>query len=155
MLLVAQIFPTGTPAGQCNADLPNTSTYQRFLHVVQVSPPPPEPPILSRLLCSHASTVQTRLRSISLQPKPSAVPGPMLTAALAAQFMARNGFYVLIDNHFEDTTILTNPTQWVDDWSGLMADIVKDSVAAGRVLVDLYNEPDSHGLTWSTVRPRS
>ena len=67
------------------------------------------------------------------------------------QFMARNGFYIIIDNHFEDTTIITNPTGWVNNWSGMMADIVKDSVSAGRVLVDLFNEPDSKGLTWSTV----
>ena len=69
------------------------------------------------------------------------------------QFMVRNNFYVLIDNHFEDTTITTAPDQWVSYWTGLITDIVKDPASTGRVLVDLYNEPDSHGLTWETVRP--
>ena len=69
-----------------------------------------------------------------------------------AQFMVRNNFYVLIDNHFEDTTIVTNPEQWVSYWKGLMTDVAADPVSVNRVLVDLYNEPDSHAFTWTTVR---
>ena len=66
--------------------------------------------------------------------------------------MVRNNFYVLIDNHFEDTTIVSNPTGWVNYWSGLMTDIAADAASVNRVLVDLYNEPDSHGFTWTSVR---
>ena len=66
--------------------------------------------------------------------------------------MVRNNFYVILDNHFEDTTIGTNPPQWLDYWAGLMTDVTKDTVSTARVLVDLYNEPDAHGFTWSTVR---
>ena len=33
-----QVTPTGNPPTECNADLPNTSVYQRFLHVVQAHP---------------------------------------------------------------------------------------------------------------------
>ena len=73
-----------------------------------------------------------------------------MTAALV-QFLVRNDFYVIIDNHFEDTTITSSPSQWVTNWSGIMADIIKDAPSTARVLVDLYNEPDAHGFTWSTV----
>lgn len=100
-------------------------------------------------MVAFQSPWQSAVKSISVA---TADVGPHAEHT-CVQFMARNGFYIIIDNHFEDTTIITNPTGWVNNWSGMMADIVKDSVSAGRVLVDLFNEPDSKGLTWSTVCP--
>ncbi len=61
--------------------------------------------------------------------------------------LAANGFYVLIDDHLSfDATAATNPAQWVAYWVQLLRDIVADPVSAGRVMVDLLNEPDARGL---------
>jgi hypothetical protein len=61
--------------------------------------------------------------------------------------LAANGFYVLIDDHLSfDATAATNPAQWVAYWAQLLRDIVADPVSAGRVMVDLLNEPDARGL---------
>lgn len=37
-----------------------------------------------------------------------------LTCMLLVQFLARNGFYIIIDNHSEDKTVKNAPTQWVN-----------------------------------------
>ena len=61
--------------------------------------------------------------------------------------LAANGFYVLIDDHLSfDATAATNPAQWVAYWAQLLRDLVADPVTAGRVMVDLLNEPDARGL---------
>ena len=76
----------------------------------------------------------------------------MLTAPVRVmQFLARNNFYILIDDHSEDPTVQNNPNQWVQYWVQLMTDITSDGPSKLRVMVDLLNEPDHASYTWSTV----
>jgi aryl-phospho-beta-D-glucosidase BglC (GH1 family) len=64
-------------------------------------------------------------------------------------FFAKNGFYVLIDNHLrEDQTVLENPQKWVQHWVTLATAIAQDPIAKERVMIDLLNEPDNFGLRW-------
>ncbi|WP_058534810.1 cellulase family glycosylhydrolase [Legionella saoudiensis] len=55
-----------------------------------------------------------------------------------------NGIYVLIDDHYEDNTYTTNQAQWISGWQKV-ATMFKDNAMVGY---DIYNEPDSHSLTW-------
>lgn len=55
-----------------------------------------------------------------------------------------DGIFVLIDDHYEDTTYEQNPTQWINDWKQI-ATLFKSNPLVGY---DLLNEPDSHGITW-------
>ena len=71
----------------------------------------------------------------------------------AAQFLARNNFYVMIDDHSEDATVQTNPGGWPQMWASLVKDIVADSYTSTRVFVDLLNEPDHASFNWGSVGP--
>ena len=66
------------------------------------------------------------------------------------QFYTRNGFYVLMDNHFrEDQTVLTAGTQsWASQWANLVQTVLKDPSTHGKIFVDVLNEPDNYGLVW-------
>lgn len=97
------ISPLGSPAsrkeGMCNDYLPNDSTLNRFLWVVD--------------------------------------------------FFAKNGFYVLIDNHLrEDQTAIENKDKWVQDWVKLATEISKNPEASKKVMIDILNEPDNFGIRW-------
>ena len=74
-----------------------------------------------------------------------------LSLYCAPQFLARNNFYILIDDHSEDPTVQNNPGQWVNYWVQLMTDIIKDGPSSLRVMVDPLNEPDHAGYTWTQV----
>jgi aryl-phospho-beta-D-glucosidase BglC (GH1 family) len=64
-------------------------------------------------------------------------------------FFAKNGFYVLIDNHLrEDQTVLENPQQWVQDWVKLVTAISQDPVSRKMLMIDILNEPDNFGIRW-------
>lgn len=64
-------------------------------------------------------------------------------------FFAKNGFYVLIDNHFrEDQTVLQSQQQWLQYWVQLVTAISKDPVSRDRLMIDLLNEPDNYGVRW-------
>lgn len=66
-------------------------------------------------------------------------------------FFAKNGFYILIDNHLrEDQTALENPQEWVQNWVHLATAIAQDPIAKDRVMLDLLNEPDNFGIRWET-----
>ena len=67
------------------------------------------------------------------------------------QFLVRNGFYLILDNHTEDPTLTQSMSTWVKYWVQLMTDVVADPTSAQRVMVDLINEPDHAGLNWTTV----
>lgn len=54
------------------------------------------------------------------------------------------GIYVLLDDHYEDNTYVTNQAQWIAGWQKV-AQLFINNPAVGY---DLYNEPDSHSLTW-------
>lgn len=71
----------------------------------------------------------------------------------SVQYLARNGFFVIIDNHFEDPTVETDPDLWREQWVDIVSRISVDPVAAGRLLVDILNEPDGRGFGWDIVRP--
>ena len=65
------------------------------------------------------------------------------------QYFARNGMYVIIDNHVNlDPTVIEDPAQWVKYWSQLMTSIKQDPLTAAYVLVDIMNEPDSQKIRW-------
>jgi aryl-phospho-beta-D-glucosidase BglC (GH1 family) len=97
--------PPDRSSGQCNGYLPNDSTFNRFVWVVD--------------------------------------------------FFARNGFYVLIDNHLrEDQTALENPDLWVHQWVELVTAIEASPAARGRLMIDLLNEPDNYGLRWESTDSR-
>mmetsp|Transcript_13633 Transcript_13633/g.41196 ORF Transcript_13633/g.41196 Transcript_13633/m.41196 type:complete len:948 (-) Transcript_13633:1152-3995(-) len=64
-------------------------------------------------------------------------------------FLARNGWYVLIDNHLNsDGTILDSSTQWLAYWKRIMEAIAADPVSVKFVMYDILNEPDSRGIPW-------
>ena len=71
---------------------------------------------------------------------------------LMMQFLARNNFYVMIDDHSEDSTYVDSPSAWPGMWAALVKDIVADPRTANRVFVDLINEPDHANFNWQTVR---
>ncbi len=65
-------------------------------------------------------------------------------------FFAKNGFYVLIDNHLrEDQTVLEQgKANWVQDWVRLVTAISNDPISKEMLLIDLLNEPDNFGIRW-------
>ncbi|HSX37466.1 MAG TPA: cellulase family glycosylhydrolase, partial [Chlamydiales bacterium] len=65
-------------------------------------------------------------------------------------FFAKNGFYVLIDNHLrEDQTVLQSGTAaWVKNWVNLVTAISKDPVSKKMLMIDILNEPDNYGVRW-------
>ncbi|MBA3237641.1 MAG: cellulase family glycosylhydrolase [Parachlamydiaceae bacterium] len=66
-------------------------------------------------------------------------------------FFAKNGFYVLIDNHLrEDQTAIENSQKWVDQWVRLAKAIAKDPISKDHVMFDLLNEPDNFGIRWES-----
>lgn len=67
------------------------------------------------------------------------------------QFLVRNNFYVLIDDHSEDPTVKNDPNTWVTYWAQLMTDIQADPTSRNRVMVDPLNEPDHASLKWDQV----
>lgn len=91
--------PPENPTGMVNDYLPNASTFNRFLWVVN--------------------------------------------------FFAKNGFYVLIDNHLrEDQTALEDSDKWVQHWVQLATAIAQDPISKKQVMLDILNEPDNFGLRW-------
>lgn len=55
-----------------------------------------------------------------------------------------NGIYVLLDDHYEDNTYVTNQAQWVQGWQKIAQMFVSNPMVG----YDIYNEPDSHSITW-------
>lgn len=67
-------------------------------------------------------------------------------------FLARNGMYVLIENHLQfDTSVYDDHTAWLQGWQRLMATIALDPVAVNMVMYDILNEPESKGIGWEGV----
>lgn len=66
-----------------------------------------------------------------------------------AKFFAKNGFYVLVDNHLrEDQTALEDPNKWVQYWVQLITVLSQDPDIKGKLMVDILNEPDNFGIRW-------
>lgn len=55
-----------------------------------------------------------------------------------------NGMYVLLDDHYEDDTYRNDPAAWLRGWETI-ARLFRDNPLVGY---DIYNEPDSHQITW-------
>jgi hypothetical protein len=98
LTIPAQVSPPTRIPGECDDYLPNDTTLNRFLWVIN--------------------------------------------------FFAKNGFYVLIDNHTEDPTVLQSATTWQQDWVSLYTAICQDPVSKKMVMLDLLNEPDGRGIVW-------
>ena len=65
---------------------------------------------------------------------------------------ARNGIYVMIDNHLNlDTSITDDPDGWVQSWQKLATTISQAPEVSPWVLMDLANEPDSLNLRWEAA----
>ena len=70
-------------------------------------------------------------------------------------FFAKNGFYVLIDNHLrEDQTVLENSETWVQNWVKLLTAILQDPISKDKIMLDLLNEPDHFGIRWEASNHR-
>lgn len=75
---------------------------------------------------------------------------PQDSALHAFQYIVKkftdNGIYVLLDDHYEDSTYVNNQSQWISGWQKV-AQMFASNPMVGY---DLYNEPDSHNVTWET-----
>lgn len=75
---------------------------------------------------------------------------PQDSALKAFQWVVKqftdNGFYVLLDDHYEDRTYVNNFTQWVSGWQKI-AQLFADNPQVGY---DIYNEPDAQSIKWET-----
>lgn len=54
------------------------------------------------------------------------------------------GFYVLLDDHYEDRTYVNNYMNWLSGWQKIAQTFVDNP----HVGYDLYNEPDAQSLLW-------
>lgn len=69
-------------------------------------------------------------------------------------FFANNGFFVLIDNHLrEDQTAINDRPAWLAGYKKLVTALCADKITAGRLMVDILNEPDAFGLKWQGSTP--
>lgn len=69
-----------------------------------------------------------------------------------AQFYAKNGFYVLVDNHLrEDQTALNDRAGWAAAWARLARALAADPVLKSKLLIDVLNEPDNFNLRWEAT----
>ncbi|KAK9803427.1 hypothetical protein WJX72_011774 [[Myrmecia] bisecta] len=68
-------------------------------------------------------------------------------------YLANNGFYVLLDNQFNvEQTATDNPDEWVQLWVRIMAAVTQASPqAAARTMVDIINEPDCQLVKWESA----
>lgn len=69
-----------------------------------------------------------------------------------AKFYAKNGFYVMVDNHLrEDQTALENADSWAEQWADLAKDMSTDPTLKSKLIIDLLNEPDNYEIKWSKL----
>ena len=153
-----QPAPTGGTPGICNANLPNSSVYNRFLYVVKVHCSCSASMATCSMLGISAdptfiSCVQSTTRN-AWHSSPcwrwgKCVIESALTYDTCEQVLVDNGFYVLIDNHLNtDSTATDNPTGWVTYWANLMKAIAAmGPIYQNSVMADILNEPDSRGLS--------
>ena len=161
MPLEWQAFPEGNDPAVCNQNLPNDSVYHRFLYVIQVrsaftldlKPFNHHISIYQKALL-HAPSLGIRLhlvRHILVSSLSQSVENFSDLGPCPLQFLARNNFYILIDDHSEDPTVQNDPNLWVQYWTQLMTDITADPISRNRVMVDILNEPDHASYKWDTV----
>lgn len=82
--------------------------------------------------------------------KPCNANVPQDSALNAFQWVVKqftdNGIYVLLDDHYEDNTYVSNNAQWIAGWQKVAQLFINNPMVG----YDLYNEPDSHSLAWDT-----
>jgi hypothetical protein len=66
-------------------------------------------------------------------------------------YLTHNGFYVLIDDHTEDPTVVNSKSQFVSDWVDLVTRLSADPITAQMLMVDILNEPDARGWGWDVM----
>ena len=66
-------------------------------------------------------------------------------------YLARNGFYVMLDNQFNlDQTATQQPQLWVQRWTDLATKLTQRyPLAASMSMIDIINEPDAWGVGWT------
>lgn len=69
-------------------------------------------------------------------------------------YLCGQGFYVNMVYHsyamaYGGDTAVLNETGWVQDWVNLMTQVQKSDVCKDHLIVDLMNEPDAYGATWT------
>lgn len=133
----AQVEGSPSPYGSsCNVNVPNYSTYSRFLYVVTR-------PSWSSFF-PHACCPGTLTGNIESTGEAQMTLTTISCMCLQIKFYAANGFYVVLDNQFNlDTTAKDNPWQWLTWWKQLLNDVILDPQSKNRVMLDLLNEPDS------------
>jgi len=68
------------------------------------------------------------------------------------EFYAKNGFYVMIDNHLrEDQTALEDADAWASKYADLIKDLTADKEVESKLIVDILNEPDNYGVSWDEM----
>jgi aryl-phospho-beta-D-glucosidase BglC (GH1 family) len=138
--------PKDPKYGGCNPADPGTVA-------ASVTPPGVSPPPASSLPKPKAP-LKNREANTCNEYLPPAV-GLRNRFFWAMRYIAANGFYVIIDDHLAyDTLALDNEDKWVASWKALAADIGRDPVLRGKVMLDILNEPDSRGIKWSSGHPR-
>ena len=59
--------------------------------------------------------------------------------------------FVIIDNHSEDDSYLTDTATWTTTYAELVSKLVADPATQQRLIVDIINEPDDHNVEWPAV----
>jgi hypothetical protein len=70
--------------------------------------------------------------------------------AWAADYFVRNGFFVILDYQLNtDASAIEDTGRWVKQWADLATLLTtRYPRTAGRMLLDIMNEPDAAGLAW-------
>ena len=66
-------------------------------------------------------------------------------------YLAHNGFYVIIDDHSEDPTVADSKTEFVTKWVDIVTRLSQDPVTREHLIVDILNEPDGRGWGWDVM----
>lgn len=69
-----------------------------------------------------------------------------------AQFFARNGFYVLIDDHGRaENLAVTDPNTWLRDWKALVTQLTTDPNLAEQLMIGPVADVEALGLHWQAT----
>ena len=66
-------------------------------------------------------------------------------------YLARNGFIVIIDDHYEDPTVENSRDQFIANWVDLVTRLSSDPATKEHLIVDILNEPDSRRWGWDVM----
>ena len=66
-------------------------------------------------------------------------------------YLALNGFYVIIDVHNEDPTVVDSKTEFLTKWVDIVTRLSQDPITREHLIVDILNEPDGRGWGWDVM----